>query len=96
MTFLYILLAVYIVAVNFYSFWLVKTQREEVESGDRSKGDSKILIAALLGGATAIYASMFAFRYRLESILLMILIPVLAVLNIYTFFLGFRGIYLFI
>ena len=96
MTFLYILLAVYILAVNFYSFWLVKTLREEVESGDHSKGDSKLLIAALLGGATAIYASMFAFRYRLGSILLMILIPVLAVLNIYTFFLGFRGIYLFI
>ena len=39
---------------------------------------------------------MFALRYRLSDILLMIGLPVLTVLNVYAFFLGFRGIYFLI
>ena len=94
MTLLYILLAVYIAAVNFYSFFLVRIQRENSETGEEQvgKGDPKLLLAALLGGATAIYCAMFVFRFRLSNLLLMVAMPVLACLNLYSFFLGFRGI----
>lgn len=97
MTFLYVMLAVYILAVNFSAFFLVKRQYAEWESGDTAytKSDGKLILAALLGGATAIYVTMFLLRYRLSNLLLMILMPMLAVLNFYCFFLGFRSIYLF-
>ena len=98
MNFLYILFAAYIFAVNSCAFFLVKRQYEVWESGDTSarKNDGKLILVAMLGGAAAVYATMFILRYRLSNIFLMISMPVLAVVNIYCFFLGFRGIYLFI
>ncbi len=98
MIFFYVLLSVYILAVNFYAFWLVKSQREEFEAEDgrAPRGDSKLVLAALFGGATAIYCAMFAYRYRLSNLLLMVAMPVLAVFNCYSFFLGYRGIALFL
>ncbi len=98
MTLLYILLTVYILAVNFYSFRLIKTQRDDWEAGGDSfsKQDGKLMLAAILGGASAIYIAMFAMHFRLSNLLLMIALPVLAVLNLYCFFLGFRSIYLFL
>ena len=96
MVLLYILLTVYILAVNFYSFRLVKTKRDELEAGGEPSGDGKLLLAAVLGGATAIYACMFAMQYRLGNLLLMIAMPVLAVLNIYGFYLGYRSVWLFL
>lgn len=98
MILLYILLTVYILSVNFYSFRLIKTQRDDWEAGGDafSKQDGKLFLAAILGGATAIYATMFAMRFRLSNLILMISMPVLAVLNLYLFYLSFRGIYLFL
>lgn len=99
MIFLYVLFSVYILAVNFCAFCLVKRQYDErVESGEKAakKGDGKLFLVALLGGSATIFATMFALRYRLSDILLMIGLPVLTVLNLYAFFLGFRGIYFLI
>lgn len=97
MTLLYVLLSVYILAVNFYAFRLVKTQRDEFEAGgDASSRDGKLILAAILGGATAIYLTMFAMRFRLSNLLLMVSMPVLAVLNIYCFYLGYRSVWLFV
>lgn len=95
MILLYVLLSVYILAVNFYSFRLVKSQREEFESGGQPSGDGKLILAAILGGATAVYISMFAMRFRLGNLLLMIAMPVLAVLNVYCFYMGFRSVWMF-
>ena len=53
-------------------------------------------LRAALGGAAAMYATMFILRYRLENCLLMIALPLLAVVNLYCFYLGFRGIALFL
>lgn len=95
MTILYVSFVVYILAVNFYAFRYLKTQKENYEAGEGIKGDGKLLLAAILGGAVAVYASMFAMRYRLGNLFFMIFMPLLAVFNIYCFFLGFRGIYMF-
>lgn len=95
MTILYICFAVYIFAVNFYAFRFLKTQKEGYETDGEIKGDGKLLLAAILGGAIAVYASMFILHYRLGNLVFMILMPLIAVLNVYCFVLGFRGIYLF-
>lgn len=97
MILLYVLLSVYILAINFYSFRLVKSQRDEFEAGGEVGGkDGKLILAAILGGATAVYITMFAMRFRLGNLILMILMPVLAVLNIYAFFLGYRSVWMYL
>ena len=97
MTLIYILLTVYSLAVNFYAVRLVKTQRDDFEAGGEPCGkDGKLILTALLGGAAAIYFSMFAMRFRLGNLLLMIAMPVLAVLNVYCFYLGYRSVWLFL
>ncbi len=96
MIFLTILLSTYILAVNFYAFRLLRTQRNRCSSGEikEGDGDGKLLLAGVLGGAIAVYATMFFLKYRLESCILMLALPLLAVVNVYCFYLGFRGIFL--
>ncbi|MBR7186399.1 MAG: hypothetical protein IKD43_02800 [Clostridia bacterium] len=96
MLFLYILLTVYIIAVNFYGYRFVKLQRDSVDAGEPPAGDGRLFLAALFGGAIAIYASLFAMRYRLSSFILMIGLPLLAVFNLYCFFAAYRSIWLFL
>lgn len=94
MTILYLLFFVYILAVNFYSFHLLKMQKEREEDGESTRrGDGKLILSAVMGGAIAVYVAMFVMQFRLGNLLFMILMPLIAVLNIYCFFLGFRGIY---
>lgn len=52
MILLTILLSTYILAVNFYGFRLLKTQRDGFEAGEKKagEGDGKLLLAAALGG----------------------------------------------
>lgn len=93
MVLLYIIFTVYILAVNFYAFLLIKYQKDDYYEGNEKlgMGDGKIILTAILGGAVAIYVSMFIMRYRLKNLLFMILMPVLAVLNVYFFILAFRS-----
>lgn len=93
MLLLYILLIVYILAVNFYAVMLLKSQRDE-SGNDEAKmngGDGKLILTAILGGAIGIYVSMFIMRYRTKNMLLMILMPVIGVINVYLFILAFRS-----
>ncbi len=97
MIILYVLYSVYILAVNFYAYRLVKAQYDDFEDGKKTAfGDGKLYLAALFGGATAVYISLFLLKFRLGNFALMILMPLFAVLNFYCFFLGFRGIYFLI
>ena len=92
MVLLYVIFTVYIFAVNFYAVVLLKSQKDEFgENEQKPTGDRKIIPTAILGGALAIYISMFCMRYRLKNILFMILMPVIAVLNVYFFYLAYRS-----
>ena len=92
MILLYIIFSVYILAVNFYAVVLIKSQKDEFGTEDnKPTGDGKLILTAILGGARAIYISMFVMRYRLKNILLMVLLPVIAVLNIWFFYLAYRS-----
>lgn len=92
MILLYIIFIVYILAINFYSIMLIKAQRDEYGDNQAPKtGDGKLILAAILGGAIALYVSMFIMKYRLKNLLLMIILPVLGVLNVYFFIMAFRS-----
>lgn len=89
----YVLLTVYILAVNFYAFRLVKSEADTGEEGDSlRREDVRLLLAAILGGAAAVFITMLVLKFRLGNALLMIALPLIAVLNGYCFYLGYRGI----
>lgn len=92
MILLYIIFIVYILAINFYSVMLIKAQRDEYGDSQSPKtGDGKLILAAILGGAIALYVSMFIMKYRIKNLLLMVILPVIGVLNVYFFFTAFRS-----
>ena len=86
----YLFIATYFLAINFYAFWLIKDLSRETEEAGKAQ-DGRLAIVGLLGGAIAIYACMFVFRYRLRNLFLMILMPLLAVFNVYLMVLLFRS-----
>lgn len=82
----YILGAVYLIAINVYGVLILKFQKQAREEGDEESiaiGDGKLFLTSFLGGALGIYASMFIFKYRLKSLFLMVMMPVLIALNVY-------------
>ncbi len=51
----------------------------------------KLCITGALGGAIAIYACMFIFKFRRNDLLLMVLMPLLGVVNVYLWVLLFKS-----
>lgn len=91
MLLLYILFAVYIAAVNVYSvILLISLKNDALPDQRQTAGDGKLLIAAILGGAIGTYVAMFVLRYKLKDVLLMILLPVIAVFNVWLAIAAFR------
>ena len=93
-TIVYIIIAVYLLAVNFYGILMLKFQKKAREEGDEENiaiSDSKLLLAGLLGGATGIFIFMFIFKYRLKSLFLMVVMPVLIAINVYLIILAFNS-----
>lgn len=85
-----IIVATYFIAINVYSFLLMLSQKRANEDGrSNAVRDGSIITAAMLGGALGVYVSMFVFRYRLKSLYLMVLMPVLVAINIYLLIAGF-------
>ena len=77
---LYLILTVYILAVNFYSFRLVRTQAEDGESGDKLRSeDARQLLADAVGGALAVFITMPVLRSRPGNHLHLVALPRLAV-----------------
>lgn len=68
------------------------TEKEEKRIRKMNKekvGDIKLFLPALLGGAGGIYAFMFIMKYKLKSMLFMLLMPVLTALDVYLVYLLF-------
>ncbi len=92
MLILYLFIIAYIVSINFYAFILIKDLSGDIDGDEVKKSsDGRLVLTGLLGGAITIYVCMFIFKYRTRSLYLMIVMPLLAVLNVYLAFLAFRS-----
>lgn len=85
-----ILLIVYVLAVNFYAFLMMK-RLKEVDESQQKASDGKLALTAALGGAITIYVCMFVFKYRLNNLFLMVLMPLLGVVNVWLCFIAIRN-----
>ncbi len=85
--FIYVLIIVYIIAINVYGIMMLRFQKKARENGDDENlmvSDAKLFLTGFLGGATGIYVFMFIFKYRLKSLFMMVFMPVLIALNVYS------------
>ncbi len=90
--FLRVVVITYVLAINVYSYLLVLTQKKQNDEQVKSSvKDAKLFVAGLLGGALGVYIAMFALSYRLQNLLLMVIMPILIVLNIYVLILAFTN-----
>ena len=93
-TLFYIILIVYVVAVNFYGILMLHFQKKARQNGDEENitiSDGKLLLTGLLGGATGIFVFMFIFKYRLKSLFMMVIMPILIAINVYLIIASMRN-----
>ncbi len=90
--FAYVLAGVYLLAINLYAFLLVRSQKQTSREDSARGGRRKIILAGALGGSAAAYAALLALRFKTDDMLLMLLLPVLAVVNVGITFFLLRGI----
>lgn len=93
-TIIYILLIVYLISINLYGILMLNFQKKAREDGDEeniSISDGKLLLTGILGGATGIFVFMFILRYRLKSLIMMVLMPIIITLNVYLSVMLFRN-----
>lgn len=64
---------------------------QTVQTQKPQKVLSKLCITAALGGAIAIYACMFIFKFRRNDLFLMVVMPLIGVLNVYIWVLLFKS-----
>ena len=81
LTLLQILFVVYILAVNAYGYVLVYLNKDEETENTEKTGYGKFLIAGILGGALGLFVAMFVYKFRLDSLVLMVFMPLLIVVN---------------
>ncbi len=84
-----ILLAVYLLAINFYALLFMRSLKKGKPTEQKQQNKKLALIAAL-GGGPAVYVCMFVFKTRLDNLFLMVAVPVLTALYAYLCFFGFR------
>lgn len=83
---IYVLLIVYVFAINLYGVLMLKFQKKAKKNGDEESiavSDAKLLLTGALGGALAIYVFMFIFKFRLKSLIMMVLMPLFIALDVY-------------
>ena len=88
----YVLSIVYIISVNVYAFTLLKNQQKSEDCCEKTRiRDGKLLFTALLGGSVGIIISSIITKHRSNSMFIMVLMPILAVLNAYMAYLFFSS-----
>ena len=73
---------------------MLKFQKKAREDGDEENigiSDTKLIITGLLGCALGIFVFMFILKYRLKSIIMMVLMPLFISLNAYLIFVTING-----
>lgn len=91
-TLIKILIAVYLVAVNVYAFFLMRLQKTQaLYSNNTTVKDGKLLLVGIMGGALGIFISAFILSYRRDSMFIMIVMPLLIALTVYLTILGILG-----
>ncbi len=93
-TLFYILIITYVIAINLYGILMLKFQKKAREAGDEENitiSDGKLLFAGLLGGALGIFVFMFILKYRLKSLIMMVLMPLFISLNGYLIYTAFSN-----
>lgn len=85
-----ILVFVYYLSINVYSFMLLRSQQKAEEEGDCNKiRDGNLFVSALLGGALGIYVGTFVLKFRTKSLFIMVFMPVIIVLNLFFIISGY-------
>ncbi len=64
---------------------------QPVQAAKPRSFDWKLLLTGALGGAITIYVCMFIYKYKLSNLLLMVVMPVLAAVNVYAWITLFRS-----
>ncbi len=90
---IYVIVIVYLLAINLYGILMLKFQKKAVETNDESAkvSDAKLYLSGLLGGALGIFVFMFIFKYKLKSLFMMVLMPVFIALTAYLLMMLFNG-----
>ena len=85
-----ILVIVYYLSINVYSFLLLRTQKKNEEEGNCTRvRDGNLFVTAILGGALGIYVGAFVLHFRTRSLFLMVFMPVIIVINLFLIIVGF-------
>ena len=83
-TLIRILIAVYYLSINLYSFMLVYSQKKQtVESGESRIKDAKLFFTGVMGGALGQFIASLVLAYRRESLLLIVVMPLLTAITVY-------------
>lgn len=93
-TIFYILIIVYVIAINLYGIMMLRFQKKARENGDEENigiSDTKLMLTGILGGATGIFIFMFIYKYRLKSMVMMVLMPIFITLNAYVVYKALSG-----
>lgn len=78
---------------------MLKLQKKQRQLGDEENigvADSKLLLTAFLGGGLGILIFMFILKYRLRSLVMMVLTPIFIAVNLYFLITLLTGGYNFI
>lgn len=69
---------------------LMRSQKiQNLEGGESKIKDGKLFLTGAIGGALGIFISIFILSYRKDSLLLMVVMPLLIAVNVYFIILGF-------